>query len=51
VEGKRQIKIRLVEIDGPESQQPYGKRAKQELSALAFNKEAQGRVQVHFSTV
>jgi micrococcal nuclease len=34
----RQIKVRLAEIDTPESKQPYGARAKQELSALAYNK-------------
>ncbi len=37
---KQQIKIRLAEIDTPESGQPYGKRAKQALSKLAFNKQA-----------
>lgn len=37
--------MRLAEIDAPEGGQPYGHRAKQELSALAFNKEARGRVQ------
>lgn len=37
-EGNRQIKIRLAEIDTPESAQPYGNRAKQELSALIFGK-------------
>jgi micrococcal nuclease len=37
---KRQIKVRLAEIDTPESKQPYGTRSKQELSKLAFNKTA-----------
>lgn len=36
---KRQLKIRLAEIDTPEKGQPYGKRAKQALSALVFGKE------------
>jgi len=45
VEGKRQIKVRLAEIDTPESRQPYGNRSKQELSALAFNREARVCVQ------
>jgi len=36
--GKRQIKVRLAEIDTPESGQPYGSRAKQELSRLVFGK-------------
>lgn len=35
---KQQIKIRLAEIDTPESSQPYGNRAKQQLSDLVFNK-------------
>jgi micrococcal nuclease len=34
----RQIKIRLAEIDTPEKGQPYGNRAKEELSKLVFNK-------------
>lgn len=34
----QQIKIRLAEIDTPESSQPYGKRSKQQLSDLVFNK-------------
>jgi len=31
---KRQVKIRVAEIDAPESGQPYGKKAKQALSSL-----------------
>lgn len=37
---RKQIKIRLAEIDTPESEQPYGNRAKQALSTLAFKKQA-----------
>lgn len=44
VSGNRQVKIRLAEIDAPESGQAYGRRARQELSALAFNKQARVRV-------
>ncbi|AHM59212.1 micrococcal nuclease [Flammeovirgaceae bacterium 311] len=36
---KKQIKVRLAEIDTPESKQPYGTRAKQALSDLIFNKD------------
>jgi endonuclease YncB( thermonuclease family) len=36
----KQVKIRLGEIDTPESAQPYGMRAKQALSDLAFGKQA-----------
>ncbi len=35
---KKTVKIRLAEIDTPERRQPYGKRAKQALSDLAFQK-------------
>ena len=35
---KQQIKIRLAEIDTPEKKQPWGNRAKQALSGLAFGK-------------
>jgi endonuclease YncB( thermonuclease family) len=41
---RRQVKVRLAEIDTPETGQPYGSRAKQILSDLAFSKEA--RVEV-----
>ncbi len=37
---KRQIKVRLSEIDTPECGQPWGTKAKQALSDLAFGKEA-----------
>lgn len=40
----QQIKIRLAEIDTPESGQPYGTRSKQLLSDLAFGKQV--RVEV-----
>ena len=36
----RQIKVRLAEIDTPERGQPWGTRAKQALSDLAFGKQA-----------
>jgi micrococcal nuclease len=42
---KTQIKIRLAEIDAPESGQPYGSRSKQELSGLAFGRPATVQVQ------
>ncbi|AKH39640.1 hypothetical protein AAW31_13235 [Nitrosomonas communis] len=35
---KQQIKVRLAEIDTPESAQPYGTRAKQALSQLVYGK-------------
>ena len=41
----KQVKIRLGEIDTPESKQPYGERAKQTLSDLAFGKPARVVVQ------
>ena len=36
----KQVKVRLGEIDTPESRQPYGQRAKQVLSDLAFGQQA-----------
>lgn len=41
----KQVKVRLGEIDTPESRQPYGERAKQTLSDLAYNKQARVVVQ------
>ena len=35
---KQQVKVRLGEIDTPERKQPYGTRAQQALSDLAFGK-------------
>jgi endonuclease YncB( thermonuclease family) len=35
----RQTKVRLAEIDAPESHQPYGTRAKQVLSELVFGRD------------
>jgi endonuclease YncB( thermonuclease family) len=37
---KQQVKVRLAEIDTPERNQPYGTRARQALSDLAFGREA-----------
>src|SRR6476646_2831912 len=44
-EGHQQVRIRLAEIDAPESRQPYGNRARQELSDLAFGKDVTVTVQ------
>ena len=41
----KQVKVRLGKIDTPESRQPYGERAKQALSDLAFGKQARVVVQ------
>ena len=38
-QARRQTRIRLAEIDMPEAHQPYGSRAKQALSELAFGKD------------
>lgn len=37
---RQQVKVRLAEIDTPERAQPYGTRARQVLSDLAFGKQA-----------
>jgi micrococcal nuclease len=36
---KEEVKIRLVEIDAPEKDQPYGQKSKQSLSDLVFEKD------------
>lgn len=41
----QQVKVRLGEIDTPERKQPYGTRAQQTLSELAFNQQARVVVQ------
>ena len=35
---RRQVKVRLIEIDAPEKAQAFGNRSKQSLSDLCFNK-------------
>jgi endonuclease YncB( thermonuclease family) len=40
-ENKQQVKIRLAEIDAPESGQPFGSNSKQSLSELCFGKQAE----------
>ena len=42
---KQQIKIRLAEIDAPESGQPYGNKSKQVFSGLIFGKNVRVVVQ------
>ena len=42
---KQQFKIRLAEIDAPESGQPYGNKSKQTLSGLIFGKDVRVVVQ------
>ncbi|TWI55458.1 endonuclease YncB(thermonuclease family) [Pseudomonas duriflava] len=42
---KKQLKVRLGEIDTPETKQPYGTRAQQSLSALVFGKDVRLTVQ------
>ena len=41
----KQVKVRLGEIDTPERKQPYGTRAQQTLSDLAYNQQARVVVQ------
>ena len=42
---KQQVRIRLAEIDAPESGQPYGSKSKQKLSELIFGKDVRVVVQ------
>ncbi len=42
---KQQVRIRLAEIDAPESGQPYGNKSKQKLSELIFGKDVRVVVQ------
>ncbi|MFH5924085.1 thermonuclease family protein [Roseomonas xinghualingensis] len=42
---RRQVRVRLGEIDTPESRQPYGTRAQQALSELVFGKDVRVAVQ------
>ncbi|KAA2211448.1 thermonuclease family protein [Teichococcus oryzae] len=42
---KRQVRVRLAEIDAPESRQPWGSRAQQALSALVFRQAVRVTVQ------
>ncbi len=41
---ERPIRVRLAQIDAPERRQPYGQRAKAELSRLAFGRQARAEV-------
>ena len=41
----QQVKIRLAEIDAPESDQPYGNKSKQKLSELILGKDVRVIVQ------
>lgn len=40
-DGAQAHKVRLAEIDAPESRQPWGQRSRQALSALCFQKQAE----------
>ncbi len=42
---KQQVKVRLAEIDAPESGQPYGNKSKQYLSGLVFGNDVRVAVQ------
>ena len=43
----REIEVRLAEVDAPEFGQPYGRRAKEALSVLAFGRDAKLEVVDH----
>jgi len=38
--GRLQLKVRLADIDAPELGQPFGRRSKESLSSLCFDKPA-----------
>lgn len=42
---KQQLKVRLAEIDTPESRQPYGTRAQQALAGMVFGKDVRLEIQ------
>lgn len=44
-DGNKQLKVRMAEIDTPESKQPYGTRSQQALSAMVFGKQVTLKVQ------
>ncbi|MBV2132023.1 thermonuclease family protein [Pseudomonas sp. MAP12] len=44
-DSKKQVKVRMAEIDTPESKQPYGTRSQQALSSLVFGKQVTLKVQ------
>jgi micrococcal nuclease len=45
LEGRKQVKIRLANIDAPERRQAFGTRSRQSLAALCFRKDATYEVQ------
>lgn len=45
LDDRRQVKIRLANIDAPEKAQPFGQRSKESLSDLCYQKDANYQVQ------
>lgn len=45
IDAKQQVKVRMAEIDTPESKQPYGTKSKQALSDLVFGKHVELKMQ------
>ena len=43
---KKQVRVRVAEIDAPERGQPYGDRSRQELSRLIFGEDVSVEIQV-----